>query len=54
MICYLIEKLKMATIQELTRFHFQKLKKNLKVLDVIDWTDDFKIISIQAFDGTLR
>ena len=27
---------------------------DLKVLDVIDWTDDFKIISIQAFDGTLR
>lgn len=27
---------------------------DLKVLDVIDWTDDFKIISIQAYDGTLR
>ena len=30
----LIEKLKMAKIQELTRFHFQKLKKNSKVLNV--------------------
>ena len=33
MICYLIEKLKMDTTQELTRFHLQKLKKNSKVLN---------------------
>ena len=27
---------------------------DLTVLDVIEWTDTFKIKSIQAYDGTLR
>ena len=27
---------------------------DLKVLDVIDWNDDFTIKSIEAFDGTIR
>ena len=27
---------------------------DLKILDVIDWNDDFTIKSIEAFDGTIR
>ena len=27
---------------------------DLKLLDVIDWNDDFTIKSIEAFDGTIR
>jgi hypothetical protein len=34
--------------------YFQSKNDDLKVLDVIDWNDDFTIKSIEAFDGTIR